>query len=153
MLAGGGLIYPYKPNGAGFASFVNKVREVMPENYPYPFAVGYGADTNGLGGQAGTQSEAIEYPFTLFQGEDWAGVLGDGIEFDPLTFEISQVEDSGRQFDINTEGQSHYGLVADFVEQVRVTGGNDALKALYNSAETYLQMWERTLESSASLNP
>lgn len=153
MLAGGGMIYPYKPNGAGFTSFVNKVRDVMPANYPYPFAVGYGADTNGMGGQAGPQGEQIAYPFTLFQGADWAGVLGDGIEFEPLQFEISQIEASGRQFDINTEGQSHYGLVADFVEQVRVTGGNDALKALYNSAETYLQMWERTLESSATLNP
>ncbi len=152
MLAGGGLIYPYKPNGEGFSAFVEKVRDVMPANYDYPFAVGYGADTNGLGGQAGPQSEAISYPFTLFEGTDWAGVLGDGIEVAPLTFEISQVPESGRQFDINSEGQSHYGLVADFVEQVRVTGGNEALKALYNSAETYLQMWERTLQSSASLN-
>lgn len=152
MLAGGGLIYPYKPNGAGFSSFVAKVRDVTPENYPYPFAVGYGADTNGMGGQAGPQSEQINYPFTLFGGSDWAGVLGEGIEVNPLTFQMSQVPESGREFNINEEGQSHYGLVADFVEQVRVTGGNDALKALFNSAETYLQMWERTLESSASLN-
>lgn len=152
MLAGGGLIYPYKPNGDGFSSFVNKVRDVMPNDYPYPFAVGFGADTNGLGSQADPQEDAIAYPFTLFSGADWNGVLGDGIESSPLTFEISQVPESGREFNINEEGQSHYGLVADFVEQVRVTGGNEALKALFNSAETYLQMWERTLAASASLN-
>ena len=45
---------------------------------------------------------------------------------------------------------SHYGLVADFVEEVRIEGGQEALNALYNSAETYLQMWEQTLEASAS---
>ncbi|MDD9892989.1 MAG: hypothetical protein OXT49_05710 [Gammaproteobacteria bacterium] len=152
MLAGGGLIYPYKPTGEEFVEFVDKVRDVTPANYPYPFAVGYGADTNGLGAQAEPQETNIGYPFTLFRGRDWAGVLGEGIEVQPLTFQISQVPESGREFDINLEGQSHYGLVADFVEQIRISGGNDALRALYNSAETYLQMWERTLESSASLS-
>jgi hypothetical protein len=38
---------------------------------------------------------------------------------------------------------SHYGLVADFVEEVRLEGGKEALDALYNSAEAYVQMWER----------
>ena len=44
-----------------------------------------------------------------------------------------------------TEGMAQYGLVADFVEEVRIEGGEPALTALYNSAEAYLQMWERTL--------
>lgn len=155
MLKLGGMIYPYKPNGSGYISRVNDIAAVTPDDYPYPFAVGFGADTNGLGSQAKPQSEAINYPFTLFQGTDWDNVLGDGINVSPLTFNMSQVAESGRKFNINTEGQSHYGLVADFVEQVRVAGGNDAnsaLKALYNSAETYLQMWERTLAASAAIN-
>lgn len=152
MLAGGGLIYPYKPSGEGFVSFVDKVEAVMPNDYPYPFAVGYGADTNGLGGQAGPQGTKISYPFTMFQGADWSGIFDSGVTFEPLTFELSTVEASGKEFDINVGGQYHYGLVADFVEQVRVGGGNDALTALYNSAETYLQMWERTLESRDAFN-
>lgn len=149
MLSGGGLIYPYKPSGSGF---VDKIRDVMPNDYPYPFAVGYGADTNGLGGQSGPQSQQIEYPFTMFQGTDWNGIFGVGITVEPLVFEVSSVEASGKEFNINVGGQYHYGLVADFVEQVRVAGGNDALTALYNSAETYLQMWERTLQSRDAFN-
>jgi hypothetical protein len=152
MLSGGGLIYPYKPNGSGFVGFIDKVEAVTPDDYPYPFAVGYGADTNGLGGQAGPQGEQIEYPFILFQGTDWSGIFGSGITVQPLSFELSTVAASGKEFDINVGGQYHYGLVADFVEQVRVEGGNDALKALYNSAETYLQMWERTLQSRDAFN-
>jgi hypothetical protein len=152
MLAGGGIIYPYKPSGSGYVGFLDKVEAVMPDGYPYPFGVGYGADTNGLGGQAGPQSQKIEYPFTMFQGTDWNGIFGPGITVSPLTFEVSTVAESGKVFDINVGGQYHYGLVADFVEQVRVGGGNDALKALFNSAETYLQMWERTLESRDAFN-
>ena len=49
-------------------------------------------------------------------------------------------------FDINEEGWAHYGLVADFVEEVRIEGGEPALDALYHSAEAYLQMWERTVD-------
>lgn len=152
MLAGGGIIYPYKPNGSGFVSFLDKVQKVMPTSYPYPFAIGYGADTNGLGGQAGPQSEQISYPFTLFEGADWSGIFDSGMSVEPLTFEVSAVESSGKEFNINVGGQYHYGLVADFVEQVRVVGGNAGLKALFNSAEVYLQMWERTLESSDAFN-
>lgn len=151
MLSSGGIIYPYKPNGEGFSEFYNKLVDVMPNDFPYQMGVGYGADTNGLGAQADPQATAIAYPFTLFEGTDWQGVLGEGIQFEPLTVHMSQVAESGRAFDINSEGQSHYGLVADFVEQIRVTGGNDVLKALYNSAEVYLQMWERTLAASESL--
>jgi len=40
---------------------------------------------------------------------------------------------------------AHYGLVADFVEETRLEGGEEAISALYNSAEAYLQMWEKTV--------
>jgi len=40
-------------------------------------------------------------------------------------------------------GTAHYGMVADYVEEIRLEGGREAVDALYNSAEAYLQMWER----------
>ena len=71
-----------------------------------------------------------------------------------------------RTFDDNAEGNAHYGLKADWVEEVRLEAiadakksnaanpgqpqvdpdqeARDALGTLYNSAEAYLQMWERT---------
>lgn len=152
MLAGGAIIYPYKPSCSGYVGFLDKVEAVMPDGYPYPFGVGHGADTNSLGGQAGPQSQKIEYPFTPFQGTDWNGIFGPEITVSPFAFKVSTVAESGKEFGINVGGRYHYGLVADFVEQVRVGGGNDALKALYNSAETYLQIWEGTLESRDAIN-
>ena len=36
--------------------------------------------------------------------------------------------------------------VADYVEEVRIEGGEEAVTALFNSAEAYLQMWEKTVD-------
>ncbi|HKY90672.1 MAG TPA: hypothetical protein VJM11_06500, partial [Nevskiaceae bacterium] len=104
---------------------------------------GYGADTNGLGDQAGPRAAGrtpVTYPFTLFKGPGW-GPEFEGIA--PVTFDRQVTGE--RTFDGNTEGQAHYGLVADFVEEVRIEGGEEATRHLFNSAEAYLQMWERTV--------
>jgi len=143
IMADGGLIYPAHPNGRDFTDRLNKLLPLKSPNYF--FGMGYGADTNGLATQAGPRGAGatpVQYPFTLFQGADWGPQFA-GIA--PVTFNESTVQESGRAFDINTEGVAHYGLVADFVEEVRIEGGAPALTALYNSAEAYLQMWERTL--------
>ena len=54
----------------------------------------------------------------------------------------------GKAWNVNEGGMYHYGLVADIVEEARIEGGAEALDALYNSAETYLQMWEQTLQAA-----
>ena len=59
-------------------------------------------------------------------------------------------EDGGKMWDVNESGMFHYGMIADIVEEIRLEGGQDALDTLYNSAETYLRMWEQTLEASAN---
>jgi microsomal dipeptidase-like Zn-dependent dipeptidase len=46
-------------------------------------------------------------------------------------------------FDINYDGLAHYGLLPDFIEDLRRVGVPDsALDELYNSAERFLQCWE-----------
>ena len=143
IMADGGLIYDHKGNGRDFTNSLNKLLPLRSANYF--FGMGYGADTNGLSVQAGPRGAGatpVQYPFTLFQGADWGPQFA-GIA--PVTFNESTVPESGRAFDVNTEGMAHYGLVADFVEEVRIEGGAPALTALYDSAEAYLQMWERTL--------
>jgi hypothetical protein len=143
ILAGGGLIYPMKGNGRGFANDLEKLRTIRSGDQL--FAMGYGADTNGLASQSGprgSDAAPVQYPFTLFSGPDW------GAEFNrvqPITFEQSTVPEGNRRFDINAEGLTHYGMIADWIEEVRLEGGQEALRDLYNSAELYLQMWERTL--------
>lgn len=140
----GGIIYPYKRNGKEHTAFVEKVKPLRNPNYL--FAVGYGSDINGFGKQSGPRgaaAQAVKYPFTLFQGAGWGPqFVAAGIQ--PLTINQSQVKESGRKWNVDEEGQAHYGLVADFVEETRIEGGEEAITDLYNSAEGYLQMWERT---------
>ncbi|HZR35089.1 MAG TPA: hypothetical protein VFA75_06905 [Nevskia sp.] len=141
ILAVGGILFPGNGNGAQYVKTLDKL---LPVKSPkYLFGMGYGADTNGLAHQApprGANAVPVVYPFTLFKGAGW-GPQFDGIQ--PVTFDR---EVSGeRVFDINKEGWAHYGLVADFVDEVDIEGGQPALDALFNSAEAYLEMWERTV--------
>lgn len=147
ILANKGLIYPFKPNGEGHVGFVNQLRPLWNETRPgEPIAVGYGMDANGIADRAaarGAGSEPVTYPFTLFQGEDWNDPMFAGIA--PVTFNLQTHPESGKTWHIDEVGTAHYGMVADYVEEIRLEGGKDALKALYQSAEAYLQMWEQTV--------
>lgn len=144
----GGLIYPYKPNGKGQADFVKKVKPLW-LNSPLgrPLAVGYGSDTNGFGGLAGPRgsgSKPVQYPFTLFKGDGWGPQFAAaGIQ--PVTVKLETVPESGKTWNVDEVGMAHYGLVADYVEETRIEGGEEAVTALYNSAEAYLRMWEQTI--------
>jgi hypothetical protein len=139
----GGLIYPFMGNGREHKDFIEKLKPIWPAGRP--MAVGYGMDNNGIADRArprGAGSEPVQYPFTLFQGPDW-GPKYSGIS--PVTFDMQTVPESGKFWHIDEVGMAHYGLVADFVEEARIEGGAEALDALYNSAEAYLQMWEQTV--------
>lgn len=143
----GGLIYDYKGNGKGYAAAFRKAKAAhAASGATTQFAFGYGADTNGMGAQAdarGSGSQPVIYPFTLFKGAQW------GSEFNGIKPVVFDKQRSGeRIYDTDRDGQAHYGLVADWVEEVRIEGGQDALSALYRSAEVYLQMWERSLANS-----
>lgn len=139
----GGLIYDYKGDGKGYVSEFKRARSThAASGSPHQFAFGFGADTNGMGAQADARSgdglKPVTYPFTLFSGPDW------GSEFSSLKPVVFAKQKSGeRIYDTDRDGQAHYGLVADWVEEVRLEGGSEALSALYRSAEVYLQMWER----------
>ncbi len=140
----GGIIYPYHNNGTAYMSLYKKIKATS--SGKYPFAVGYGADTNGLGEQAGPRpagSTPVRYPFSLFKGDGWSNKFA---RLNPLT--VNRQKSGERIFDVNIDGQAHYGLKPDFIEELRLEAGPAApevLDALYDSAEVYLQMWERTL--------
>ncbi|WP_269620663.1 peptidase M19 [Zhongshania sp. BJYM1] len=139
----GGILYPAKGNGKQFVADQDRLRPL--KSSEFDFAMGYGADTNGLAvqsGPRGSDSVNVSYPFTLFTGEGWGSQFAD---IPALTFQQSVVPEGNRKFDINAEGLAHYGMIADWVEAVRLEGGEQAITDLYNSAEVYLQMWERTI--------
>ena len=48
-----------------------------------------------------------------------------------------------RTFDYNKEGVAHYGLYADWLADLRRTGGQQMAREMNRGAEAYLQMWER----------
>ncbi|MFN4329378.1 MAG: peptidase M19 [Limnobacter sp.] len=150
IIAAGGIIYPYQGNAQSWTEDLKVIKTL--KSPKYDFAMGFGADTNGLGAQAGPRKAdrpQIKYPFTLFSGSDWAGVLNS----DATALKFNAQRSGERVYDANKDGQAHYGLKADWVEEVRVEGGNEALKALYNSAEVYIQMWERTMAKRTKINP
>lgn len=147
MLKNGGVIYPYKGTGVKHTEFLEKLKfwrnKAGISGNDQILGLGYGADANGFGGHPGPRggdSEPVIYPFTLFSGEDWGSQF---TGFDPVTVDMLLIPESGKYWHIDETGMSHYGLVADFVEEVRLEGGKEALDALYNSAEAYVQMWER----------
>jgi hypothetical protein len=49
-----------------------------------------------------------------------------------------------RDFDYNLDGLAHYGLLKDFVQDLRNIGVTEAqLRPLFRSAEDYLRIWDR----------
>ncbi|ULQ46660.1 hypothetical protein JN531_016385 [Flagellatimonas centrodinii] len=155
LIAQGGIIYPINQNGKGHVDFLARLDEQWTlSGTDRPLSAGYGADANGLRNLPGARGMArimetgpVSYPFQMFQGEDW-GPQFEGVA--PITVEQLAVPGAeGRIWDVNESGMFHYGMIADIVEEIRLEGGQAALDTLYNSAETYLQMWERTLEASA----
>jgi hypothetical protein len=49
-----------------------------------------------------------------------------------------------REYDLNTDGMAHYGLFADWFQDLRNMGGQTMANELMRGAEAYLQMWERS---------
>ena len=139
MLDLGGFVATYVQgaDGGGYARDLAAVKKT-----PYLRAVGLGSDTSGLAAQPGRRGSAshspMQYPFyTEF-----------GLRFD-------RQRSGHRVFDLNNEGLAHYGLLADLIQDTRERQGGEVYEALMNSAEGYLQMWERALgnNSSGHVNP
>ena len=129
----GGLIGPMAGTSQGF---VDQWRHLRSHGYdsasPGLFGLGKGADMNGFASQGGpraatAEDPAVSYPFQSFDG----------------TATIYPQVSGGRTFDINVDGVAHYGLYPDWIEDVRILGGQKIIDDMANGAEAYLQMWER----------
>lgn len=145
VLGLGGVIFPYKGNGRGQAEFVQRLKKIHDPSKL--FGVGYGFDGNGFGGLApprGAGATPVKYPFTMFQGPGWGPQFAAaGIK--PISVGLLTIPESGKSWNIDEVGTAHYGMVPDFVEETRIEGGQEAVDALYNSAEAYIEMWEKVV--------
>ena len=105
-----------------------------------PLGLGLGTDTGGFAAAPEPDPAATErplaYPFRSYDGKVTfvCGVTGE------------------RKFDLNKDGVAQYGMYADLLAYMRQqTGGEEASKLLFNSAEAYLRTWrkaERALPGS-----
>jgi hypothetical protein len=47
-------------------------------------------------------------------------------------------------FDFNTDGLAHYGMIPDLLQDLVNVGADESMvNALFSSAESYLELWER----------
>lgn len=149
------------------------------------FGLGYGTDTNGLSGQAGPRGgndRLVSYPFELYGGHDFfsdsqisdlfqgsstvsfeqpcvldPALAGDGVS--DCAAHVGTNPSHGRTWNIDVDGSAHYGMSADFVEELNLetahpTDGDsykDSLEALFLSAEVFLRTWEKTQKASEEI--
>jgi len=57
---------------------------------------------------------------------------------------LRRLRNGNRDWDVNLDGLAHYGLLPDFIQDLKNIGfGKKQLEPLFASAEDYIQMWER----------
>lgn len=138
-----GMVAPRTSDAASFVDTWRTLRGYAAANAPagYDFAMGYGADTNGLGGQPGPRSKPAR-PLDYRNGFD-APIGG---------VHLTQQQSGLKTYDINRDGVAQYGLFADWYRELVLAadekaadlGGGKALLAdLLNGPEVFLRMWER----------
>jgi hypothetical protein len=121
----GGMAFPGHSTAAGY---VKEWKKYRPQQTPFAFGWGYGADLGGLSHQPEpTKDGHIDYPFKSYDGK--------------VTFQPQKTGD--RTFDYTKEGVSHYGLYADWFNDLQRLGGAQLASDMWNGSEAYLQMWER----------
>jgi microsomal dipeptidase-like Zn-dependent dipeptidase len=77
------------------------------------------------------------YPVVKRVWDRWAAAEGKNAP-------LARVVAGRRDFDLNLDGMAHYGLLADFLQDLRNVGLREKdLNPLYRSAAAYVDVWER----------
>ncbi|MFD8598104.1 discoidin domain-containing protein [Kitasatospora sp. NPDC059646] len=130
----GGFAAQYPHDANGFVAEANRTKALRDQ---YRVGYGYGSDLNGVGGWPGPVGtgapNAVTYPF---RSADGGSVLD------------RQVTGS-RTWDVNTDGVAHAGLLPDWIEQIRLSGGQGVVDDLMKGAQSYLGTWRATERYSA----
>ena len=160
ILKNGGFLYPSLGSIRGFRGDMAETRSLSGSvSNPNLFAFGFGTDTDGLSGQEAPRNniaagKEVKYPFHLFTDEPFAS-MPEFSGMTKVTFNQPEERDAagnGRTWTQDLDGNAHYGMMSDFVEEMRQEGTPEDMRALFNSAEVYLQTWERTLAASDAIN-
>lgn len=133
----GGFIIQYGHDAGRFVTEAGTDRGLREK---YGKGYGMGMDMNGFGGTPRppkADDPKVRYPFTASD--------GGGSTLD------RQVTGQ-RTWDYNTDGVAHYGMVPDWVENLRQIGGEALVEELARGSQTYLTTWGATERWSPGLN-
>lgn len=126
----GGLAVATGGTPTNVANTIQRNKHLLEDNH-FEVGIGIGSDVQGVTGQStGDSNYTPDYPFQSYDGK--------------VTFYPPKT--GNREFDFNKEGIAHYGLFAEWVDnlkQVSEARNDDSFEIFMNSAEAYLQMWER----------
>ena len=116
----------------GSKEFVANARETADLREKYDVGLGFGSDLNGVGGWPAPRGEdspdRVVYPYRSVDG-------GSVIE--------RQVTGE-RTWDVNVDGVAHYGLIPDWIQDIRNVGGESVVGEMFRGAESYLDTWGAT---------
>ncbi|MFF3213497.1 discoidin domain-containing protein [Streptomyces sp. NPDC002886] len=133
----GGFAAAYMGGSEGFSAEAKRT-DALREKYNVGY--GYGTDMNGVGGWPGPRGANTPNPVTYpFRSTDGGSV-------------IDKVTTGQRTWDLNTDGASHYGLVPDWIEDIRIVGGQGVVDDLFKGAESYLRTWGASEQHKAGVN-
>ncbi|WP_327350880.1 galactose-binding domain-containing protein [Streptomyces sp. NBC_01304] len=122
----GGFAGQYMGGSEGFSAEAKRT-DALREKYNVGY--GYGTDMNGVGGWPGPRGadtpNPVKYPFRSTDG---------GSVIDKQTT-------GERTWDFNTAGGAHYGMVPDWIEDIRIVGGQEVVDDMFAGAESYLRTW------------
>jgi hypothetical protein len=131
IMALGGVMTPSSKDSESFIHKWEHVRSARRGRQFFGF--GIGADQNGFASQGGPRGEdarnPVTYPFKSWDGKQT----------------IHRHKSGNRVWDINTDGVAHYGMYADWFEDLRRISGGEIIRDLSRGSEAYLQMWERAV--------
>ncbi|WP_030228890.1 discoidin domain-containing protein [Streptomyces sp. NRRL WC-3626] len=133
----GGFVAQYMHGSEDFVDEADRTAALRDE---YGVGYGYGTDMNGVGGwpapRGADAPNAVTYPFRSVDG---------GSVLDRQTA-------GERTWDLNIDGAAHYGLVPDWIEDIRRVGGQHVVDDLFKGAESYLDTWGASEQHRAGAN-
>ncbi|MFF9481624.1 discoidin domain-containing protein [Streptomyces sp. NPDC014733] len=122
----GGFTAQYMSQSQGFVGEAARTKDLREK---YHVGYGYGTDMNGVGGwpapRGADAPDPVTYPFRSVDG---------GSVLDKQTT-------GERTWDFNTVGGAHYGMVPDWIQDIRNVGGEEVVQDLLSGAESYLRTW------------
>ncbi|WP_432157659.1 discoidin domain-containing protein [Streptomyces sp. bgisy153] len=133
----GGFVAQYMHGSEGFTAEARRTEALRDK---YGVGYGYGTDFNGIGDHPAPRGAGTTNPVTYpFRSADGGSV-------------VDRLTTGQRTWDINTDGAAHAGLIPDWIEDIRLVGGQDVVDDLLRGAESYLDTWGGTEHHQAAAN-